>query len=188
VTTPTGRYKVVERDRRLVTIDTLTGQEIGLPGSASAAPATSVVTDAARAPMATVGAKPSRSAGPSPWTKRAAATPGPLSAKGATSQDWMTTLAGLMPGARVREDGAIWLSTAASYDPQGPRLVQLTPQGKTALGQLAVGLVVLAFILLMIAILGNIFVAAAFAFVGVRSYQAVTKPLYRSIIAGATPL
>ena len=185
MTTPTGRYKVVERDRRLVTIDTLTGQEIGLPGSASAAPATSIVTDAARAPMATVGG---RSVGPSPWTQRAAATPGPLSASGASPKDWMTTLAGLMPGARVREDGAIWLSTAASYDPQGPRLVQLTPQGKTALGQLAVGLVGLAFILLMIAILGNIFVAAAFTFVGVRAYQAATKPLYRSIIAGATPL
>lgn len=30
---PQGRYKIVERDRRLVTIDTLTGEEVGLGGA-----------------------------------------------------------------------------------------------------------------------------------------------------------
>jgi hypothetical protein len=35
---PSGRYKVVERDRRLITIDTQTGQEIGLGGSVTAQP------------------------------------------------------------------------------------------------------------------------------------------------------
>ncbi len=186
MTTPTGRYKVVERDRRLVTIDTLTGQEIGLPGSASAAPATSVVSDAARAPMATVGGKSNRSLGPSPWTKRAAATPGPLSA--ATPQDWMTTLAGLMPGAQVREDGAIWLNTAARYDPQGPRRVQLTPKGKSALGQLALGLCGAAFILLMIAVLGNVLVAGALMVFGLNGYKATTSTTYRTIITDAAPV
>ena len=34
MTTPAGRYIVVERDRRLITIDTLSGQEIGGMGAA----------------------------------------------------------------------------------------------------------------------------------------------------------
>lgn len=35
---PEGRYRIIERDRRLVTIDTLTGKEIGSGGAQRASP------------------------------------------------------------------------------------------------------------------------------------------------------
>ncbi len=42
---PTGRYKIIERDRRLVTIDTLTGQEV-VPGKTlTMTPQSSIPTD-----------------------------------------------------------------------------------------------------------------------------------------------
>jgi hypothetical protein len=187
VTTPTGRYKVVERDRRLVTIDTLTGQEIGLPGSTSSAPPTSVVLDAPRAPMANASTPPRPSEGPSPWTKKSVATAGPIAA-GKNPQDWMTTLAGLMPGARVREDGVIWLNTNASYDPEGPRLVQLTPDGKKALSSMGVGLCVFILFVTLIAIFGNIFFAAFIGVFGANALKNASKKAFQSVIAGATPV
>jgi hypothetical protein len=176
MTIPAGRYKVEERDRRLVTIDTLTGQEIGGIGRA---PSTK---DALEAPRPTAFPKEvARAAAPA----RSASTASNMSPSLSGSADWATTLAGLSPGAQVQSSGTIWLSTKPWYDDAGERTVQLSEQGKGRLANLMGALFALTLCIILFAIWGDIFFTMAFIFVILRAGKTVLKPVYRSIITDA---
>ena len=180
MTTPAGRYKVVERDRRLVTIDTLTGQEIGGTGPSPAMGGTLEAPRPAAFPKELArAAAPTRSTAQTPILASTVVPSQSLPA------DWTTTLAGLSPGAQVQPGGIIWLSTKAWYDDAGERTVQLSEQGKGRLASLAGAMLVFVLAVVLVAILGDIFFAIAIIFVALRAGKALLKPVYRSIIADA---
>ncbi len=181
MTTPAGRYKVEERDRRLVTIDTLTGQEIGGIGMAPSAKATLEAPRPAAFPkdVARAAAPPRSALAPAP-----ASTPNMIPSQSETA-DWTTSLAGLSPGAQVEAGGSILLSTKDWYDEKGDRTVRLSALGKGRLANLVGVLIGLSFILLLFAIWGDIFFAMALIFIVLRAGKSVLKPVYRSIIADA---
>lgn len=176
MTTPAGRYKVEERNRRLVTIDTLTGQEIG---GAGAAPSSGGTLEAPR--PAAFPKELARAAAPVRSTAQAAN----LAPSQSQPADWATTLAGLSPSAQVQIGGVIWLSTKAWYDEAGERTVQLSEQGKGRLASVVGAIFVLVLALIVIAIWGNVFFAVALIFFILRGGKTVLKPVYQSIIADA---
>ena len=176
MTTPAGRYKVVERNRRLVTIDTLTGQEIGGTGPSPAMGGTLEAPRPAAFPK-----ELARAAAPTRSTAQAST----VAPSQSLPADWTTTLAGLSPGAQVQPGGIIWLSTKAWYDDAGERTVQLSEQGKGRLASLAGAMLVFVLAVVLVAILGDIFFAIAIIFVALRAGKALLKPVYRSIIADA---
>ncbi len=183
MTIPAGRYKVEERDRRLVTIDTLTGQEVGGISMAPSARGTLEAPRPASFPKeATRAAAPARSE----TVRPASTTPMPSMGKSPSQPaDWATTLAGLSPGAQVQQGGTIWLSTKAWYDDAGERTVQLSEPGKAKLANLmGTGFAAL-LVLILFAIWGDIFFAMAIVFLILRAGKTVLKPVYRSIIADA---
>ncbi len=113
---PAGRYKIVERNRRLVTVDTLTGQEIGLGGSVSAPPSSN---------KAMV------------LPKLAAPQPGPITtvATSVKTGPWQKSTATQASGAKGQQvSGALTIGsfrvrTQPSFDSNGPRTVVLSVFG-----------------------------------------------------------
>jgi hypothetical protein len=181
MTTPAGRYRVEERDRRLVTIDTLTGQEIGGIGMASSAKG---LLEAPR-PMSFPKEAPRAAAPPRSALAPIASAPPSIAPRQGEPADWTTTLAGLSPGAQVEPGGTILLSTKDWYDEAGERTVRLSAQGKGRLGNLMGALIALGFFLILFLIWGDIFFAMAMIFIVLRAGKSMLTPVYRSVIADA---
>jgi hypothetical protein len=115
VDAPDGRYKIVERNRRLVTIDTFTGREIGTGGSV-VPPPTSTQTMAAR-PAAE--AKQSTLTLPSeelknPWQSANTAT---------SSMSYSSETKSVKP---TNSSASFQIRTNAAYDNKGPRTVRIS--------------------------------------------------------------
>jgi hypothetical protein len=181
MTTPAGRYRVEERDRRLVTIDTLTGQEIGGIGTSSSAKG---LLEAPR-PMSFPKEAPRGAAPPRSALAPVASAPPSIAPRQGEAADWTTTLAGLSPGAQLEPGGTVLLSTKDWYDEQGDRTVRLSADGKGRLAGLMGTLIALGFTLILMAFLGDIFLALGLGFIVLRAGKAALKPVYRSIIADA---
>jgi hypothetical protein len=120
---PSGRYKVVERDRRLITIDTQTGQEIGLGGSVTAQPPSNKAMQLPQVtgtlPVSvtnTVLPKGTPAAG-NPWQRTAHERPSDRSETRAASQRNSTQF------------GRFVVRTAPSFDNNGPRTIVLSAVG-----------------------------------------------------------
>jgi hypothetical protein len=120
---PSGRYKIVERDRRLVTIDTLTGQEIGLGGSVSAPPSS---TKAMQLPQVTARLPVSVTSAVSPNSAPAAVNPWQRTAHERSFDRTETRTASQRSSAQF---GRFVLRTAPSFDNNGPRTVVLSVIG-----------------------------------------------------------
>src|SRR3569623_484248 len=165
-TPPPTRYRVVERDRRLVVIDT----------RAKSAPP----DDANPAPRPGVAKPTARPANP---TRR-----GIGSAQGASG------LAGILVriACMGSDDGAGHpvLSTVAYYDARGPRDITLSPAGERRLGRmlvtLAIGLLVAVVLLsLLLSFLMVLFLGAIAINAGMSSFA---KPIVTSWLDGLDSL
>lgn len=111
---PQGRYKIIERDNRLVTIDTQTGAEVG----GVAPPIAHAPQPAQPAVFAQPGNQP-----PPPATP--ATNPG-----GAA-----TDLAAMTELAKPDAQGRVTIPTQRWFDPKAPRRIRLTAQNTKKLGQ-----------------------------------------------------
>lgn len=120
---PTGRYKIVERDRRLVTIDTRTGQEIGLGGSVSAPPSSTKAM-----PLPQVSA-PQPVSEPSPMTQEVARDAVNPWQRTAHERSFDRAERGATPQTSQLQVGRFIVRTAPSFDSKGPRSVTLSIVG-----------------------------------------------------------
>ncbi len=154
-----GRYKIVERNRRLVTIDLQTGKEVGAKLPA--------VPSGLSAPLG-----PALTPGPSPRPYVAG------------ESDWMYTLAQLLPGVKM-VDGIAHLKTGASYDALAPRTLRLTDQGVRKLGGTAIGLGVALAIAFLLWMLTGFWIVVIAAVVLGKFGKHVTKAVMTSVIADA---
>ncbi len=154
---PPSRYKIVERDRRLVTIDTWTGEEAG--------PKTNPDT-----------ARPAAKSVASPvWT-------GMQSGKAANPLDQLiATFAKIATQDRFDEAGRPILKTSKIYDLQGPRDIALDGPGTRRVGQVALASAVLLLLLLVLFVVGTemFFVAIALLVFGGR---VIAKPALTAIM------
>jgi hypothetical protein len=186
---PGGRYKIIERGRRLVTIDTLTGQEVTTILASSSSPITDTGRDTITAAPARSSGSSSSMGGPdrgvqSMGTPRSTAS----SSMSKPASFDLTSLAAMMPGARRDETGRILLMTQPYYDPIGPRLVRLTPAKAQTLGGLAVAAALLAVFALFVGFTFSFIFVAVIGFALLRSGKATLKPVMAGIISDAEDL
>ncbi len=183
---PGGRYKIIERGRRLVTIDTLTGQEVTTIPATSSPPITDTGRDKITAAPARSSGSSSSMGGPergvqSMGTARSTAN---SSMSKSASLD-LTSLAAMMPGARRDETGRILLMTQPYYDPIGPRLVRLTPAKAQTLGGLGVAFALLVLFALFIGFAFSFIFVFVIGFALMRSGKSVLKPVMAGLISDA---
>jgi hypothetical protein len=174
---PQSRYKIIERDRRLVTIDTKTGLEVGLGGQPAfempRAPeperALPTATDRVAAPERPSALRPQRAA-----TRKSATT--------------LRIVGGFFPGVTLTS-GDLYLTTRRSYDAQGPRTLRLTDARADLLGRFGLVIGVIGIIVLAIAVAADfwvvLFVAAVFGF---RFAKGVYRATMKQAMIGATPM
>ncbi len=138
---PPTRYRVVERGRQLVVIDTQAGSH-PLMGDYSDPPAADpIVDDSPR--EAVVDAWPSRP-DPEPIADRVAPSaldPAPAAAPPLAAQqmiggppELLRNIAATVCGDTRDGDGRLILTTARFYDANGPRRIALDPDGERAVG------------------------------------------------------
>ncbi len=192
---PGGRYKIIERGRRLVTIDTLTGQEVTTIPASSAPPFTDTGRD-------TITAGPVRSAGSgtnmggpdrgvqSMGAPRAAPRATPTSAMNTPNVSMTTnadfsSIAAMMPGARRDENGRILLMTQAYYDPLAPRLLRLTPAKAKILGGFGVAAILLGLFALFVGFQFSFIFVFVMGFALLRAGKGMIKPILENIISDA---
>jgi hypothetical protein len=189
VDAPGGRYKIIERGRRLVTIDTLTGQEVTTIPAASNPPITDTGRDKITAAPKRASGTGSAMGGPdrgvqSMGTPRSTAN----TSMTVSSNIDLTTIAALMPGARRDETGRILLMTQAYYDPRAPRLVRLTPAKAKSLGGMGVAMAFLALFALFVGFQFSFIFVFVMGFVLLRSAKSIIKPAMQSLITDAEEL
>lgn len=177
---PPSRYKIIERDRRLVTIDTLTGAAMGI------AP---VPTPGARVDNATTRSTSSNMGGPvrgevAMGAARTGIQAAPSNAAG-SPRGALVTIAGWFPGAQIGPDDRIILTTAATYDEQAPREMRLTSAKANALGTYAITLAMLFVLALAFVIATEFFGLVVLVFIAVKFSQPVNKNIMRYIINDA---
>jgi hypothetical protein len=130
VEVPGGRYKIIERGRRLITIDTLTGLDVGTSGNILPPPTSdkamelpivgeAVVAMMAQAPSAAPERQPleRQSVIPGPWARITQET----QQQGRTSPQGR-----VLPKSKSIDFSRFTLRTSASYDANGPRDVTLS--------------------------------------------------------------
>jgi hypothetical protein len=186
---PPSRYKIIERDRRLVTIDTLTGDEMGI------AP---VAQSGARVDTATMRSTSSNMGGPTRGESAMGETrttlqanlparpqPGPNRAAG-QPRGALTTIAGLFPGAEIGADDRVTLTTKAQYDNQAPRTLRLTAQKTESLGGFLLTIGALLLLGLFVAIAIDFFFVFIFlVIVGSKAGQPISSVVMNYIINDA---
>lgn len=192
---PPSRYKIVERNRRLITIDTQTGEAVGsapgqvqglAPGGAAGAALEVPASPAMRTTNANMGG-PARG-----QTVLGAGRSGSQSAPAiavASPRGMLAMLADLFPRTRLDAEGRITLTTAPYYDADAPRQMRLT-KGKTdTLGIYVIALGLLAlFVVSLVIMTDMIFGAIILVFVTIRVGDPVNKTILRYLISDAEPI
>jgi hypothetical protein len=184
VDAPGGRYKIIERGRRLVTIDTLTGQEVTTIPATSHAP----ITDTGRD---TITAAPERATsgsamgGPARGVQSMGARSGDARATPGKPRAALVTMAGMMPGARIDENDRIVLMTRPTYDPKAPRLVRLTTEKTKALGALVVAAILVLMVAALFMLSGHFVMIVVIAIVALQVGKPTMKPVMANLISDA---
>ncbi len=177
---PPSRYKIVERDRRLVTIDTLTGDEVGI------AP---VANTGARVDTATLRSSSSNMGGPVRGESAMGATrPGMQSGSPmaiGTPRGTLTTIAGFWPGAQLGADDRITLTTATYYDEHAPRQMRLTTEKANALGVYAIILALTVVIAAAFVIATHFFGVIVLIFIAAQLGKPITKGMMSHFVNDA---
>jgi hypothetical protein len=184
VDAPGGRYKIIERGRRLVTIDTLTGQEVTTIPVTSNPP----ITDTGRDKItAAPGRATSGSAmgGPARGVQSMGARSSDTRATPGKPRGALVTLAGMMPGARIDENDRVVLMTRPFYDPQAPRLVRLTAQKTSGLGALMVGALLAGLVMALLVASGSFVALFVIGFVALQIVKPAMKPVMVNLISDA---
>jgi hypothetical protein len=166
---PPGRYKIVERDRRLVTIDTQTGTEISqTPGIA---------------PTSQGSLAPSRPAMPMTRSEMPKARQSSLSP---ASDPWLRILGRMFPGVRI-ENGTAQIITRKAYDAQAPRALALSEAQLDRLGWLMVAAIIVGLVVFMFwAMMSfSLFGLIIPGFVLFHFGRALIKPIMIAILEGA---
>ena len=162
---PEGRYRIIERDNRLVTIDTQTGKELGALAVPPARGVQHGTQDAPLPPMS------------SPSASAPAASPPPATATRASP-------AARKPSKRDAQ-GRMTITTQRWFDPAGPRRLRLTAQNSKkleVLQQAAFGMLAFTlFLALLISLPFALFLGGISFFAGRKALPAVLK----TMLAGA---
>ena len=183
---PGGRYKIVERGRRLVTIDTLTGQEVTTMPTASTPPITDTGRDkVTAAPKRNTG---SAMGGPSRGEQAMGTSPRPAPTTLAKPRGIMLTLAGFVPGARFDSGDRVILMTKTYYDPRGPRELRLTAEKTNSLGGLVIAAMLIALVAVFLIFSGSFVIVFVIGFVALRSSKSLLKPMFENLISDAEEL
>ncbi|MGB5077174.1 MAG: hypothetical protein WBO17_06815 [Sphingorhabdus sp.] len=188
---PKGRYRIEERERRLVTIDTLTGEEVGMSGTRAAHLAVDAVEIELETNAPSVIVQPEISVPiatqSDSQTWRTPQSERPIADKAA--REHVSEWAGLMPGASAQGSGYI-LKTSRFYDHLGPRVVMLDAEGAKTLGSLMLLVLVGAIftVLIVVIIAGENFWIAllAIGFVLLRGLKPVAQIAMKRILAEAS--
>jgi hypothetical protein len=151
---PPSRYKIIERDRRLITIDTQTGLEAGTKPRLNAPPSA-----LARQPVDLRAGEP----------------------RGGAFNEIFTSLAALVTQGRVDEANRPLLKTSKLFDPQGPRVVVLSTEGFRRVGALVFGSAVLALLTLALSVFTGYFFSVLV--IAVVAGRAVGKPVLTALMA-----
>jgi hypothetical protein len=128
---PGGRYKIVERGRRLVTIDLWTGEEVGVSAAVIPPPSSKQAMELPRAaaPLSSPAAITIVPAAQSPFERdagTAGATPGPW---GGAASPTARPQGRIMPRRGNLPFGHFMIQTDAAYDLNGPRSVEISVFG-----------------------------------------------------------
>ncbi len=177
---PPSRYKIIERDRRLVTIDTLSGDAMSIaPVPTTSAPVENPTMRSTspnmrgpvRGEVAMGAARTGIQAAPSNTTG---------SPRGA-----LLRVAGLFPGARISADDRLTVTTATSYDEQAPREMRLTAAKTNALGAYVIMLAILLVLAITFVIATEFFGLVVLIFIALKFSQPANKNIMRYIISDA---
>lgn len=180
---PPSRYRIVERDRRLVVIDTQSGASVRQPRPAPASPPVrspwqsgenSRNTDAVKPPPRSAPARPS------------VTIPAQISRDIASWQDSLINIGSIATESKRDGNGRPVLRTMKWFDDQAPRYFALERPATIKLGGGVAVVIALAVVGLMFAVFGDLFFALILIFVGARVLPIFIKPTLRSIIASAT--
>jgi hypothetical protein len=159
---PPSRYRVEERDGRLITIDTVKGTESGHPPAPPG--------------MMGMGQRSSLSARPAVST-------------GPRGDGLILALANAATGGRVDAQNRPILSTEKTFDPLGPRFVALDPAGYRRLGWVILGLLIAALMVLILAIVTDFFIALfVIAFALFRAGGPILTSVMKPVLERAVPV
>lgn len=120
---PGGRYKIFERDRRLVTVDLLTGREVGASASAILPPSSKQAMELPRDAAVAVASKRAHPVKTDMQDMPASGPWGGISAPSSRPQGRV------IPHSERLPMGNFIIRTSPSYDLDGPRDVQLSTFG-----------------------------------------------------------
>jgi hypothetical protein len=170
---PQGRYKIIERDNRLITIDTQTGAEIA-GGATPIAPAPRPLQPAVRTqPFAS--ALPTAPAQPGKQSSPLATKPGSPAAN----------LAALTDLTKPDAQGRVTIPTLRWFDPKAPRRIRLTAENTRKLGQyLRFGLGAAVFALFLAAIVSPVFAVFFAGFCWFKGRKLATGLILRLLEGG----
>jgi hypothetical protein len=163
MTPPPSRYKVVEKNGRLITIDTLAGKSAG-----DVSAARSAMTD--EEPRLSVGDILSHM---------------PADTIGVRQQKGLESLATMFTETDRSGKGGLILRTHRFYDPDAPRRVRLSNRKAQMLGALGLGGIVLVFVVAGFLLSGQIIPLFVIGFITLRAGMPLAKRALAYIIADA---
>ena len=182
---PPSRYRIEERDRRLVVIDTFSGKD--LSSQSRAIPTRTIANSRNAAQAASPWAKPSQSAAPlqvatslQAATRQTFSTPVHQSNTG-QPPDFLTQIAGTILGSKRDVSGRLVYRSSKLIDPQAPRYFVFDDRGARWVGGLGLAVLALCLIVGMVLALGDSLSFFSLVFVGgflaLRASPAIKKVL-----------